>query len=69
MSPEPLAPWMERAPAETRTAAPPKAARIAIPCVGRESARVALAGLRDLARNNPALASLLAKARVEEVPR
>jgi hypothetical protein len=67
VSPEPLAPWMERAPAETRTAAPPKAARIAIPCVGRESARVALAGLRALAANNPALAALLNEATVEEV--
>lgn len=62
MSPEPLAPWMERT-------HPSSGAAVVIPCAGTESGRTILAGLRDLARNNPALASLLAKARVEEVPR
>jgi len=44
---------------------PPPAAAVVIPCAGVDDGRTLLAGLRDLARNNPALASLLARARVE----
>ncbi len=57
-----LPPWMER----THPAPPaPPAASVVIPCAGVDSGRTLLAGLRDLARNNPAIAALLARARVE----
>ena len=56
-----LPPWMERA----HPSPPTPAAAVVIPCAGVDSGRTLLAGLRDLARNNPAIASLLARARVE----
>ena len=56
-----LPPWMER----THPAPPAPPAAVVIPCAGVDSGRVLLAGLRALARNNPAIASLLARARVE----
>lgn len=57
-----LPPWAER----THPSPPsPPAAAVVIPCAGVESGRVLLAGLRALASGNPALAALLAKARVE----
>lgn len=43
----------------------PPAAAVVIPCASVESGRTLLAGLRDLARNNPAIAALLARARIE----
>lgn len=71
MSAENLAPWM-RAEVDAlglRLPAAPPAAAVVIPCAGTDSGRVLLAGLRALAANNPGLAALLARARVEEVPR
>ena len=56
-----LPPWMERA----HPAPPTPAAAVVIPCAGVDSGRVLLAGLRALASGNPAIAALLARARVE----
>jgi hypothetical protein len=62
---EGLPPWAEHKHGETRPT-PRRPARIVIPCAGRELARVALAGMRAQASNNPALAALLAAAVIED---